>query len=173
MRASMPRLSNMMRVRTNDGVVDTDPSADPMGYGKLLEASYDHRVAQQRQQEDATPLQAGIDPAQAAYFKGFNRSQEDGAMGPAGYNRPWAGFLEAPQVIGENAGMPARLNPRGLSSSISSLRSRTRPGGEGPYGAFGSGPATEGPYGAFGSGPATEGPYGPLSTRRRIYGGEA
>lgn len=186
MRASMPRLTNLMRVRTNDGVVDADPSADPLGYGKLLEASSDHRVTQGRQREDATPLPAGLDPAQSEYFKTFNRSQEDGAMGPAGYNRPWAGFLEAPQVVGENAGMSSRIDAR----SMSALRSRTHPGADdGPYGAFGSGPATEGPYGSFGSGPATEGPYGrivgnstPLPeshesfvarTRRRIFGGQA
>lgn len=95
-------LQKALRVHTGEGDYTVDPSHDPTGYGNLLGRSYDARMAENRAVEDATPLEAGIDPAQNAYFKTFNRGQESAAMGPAGFNRNWAGFFEAPRVLEEN-----------------------------------------------------------------------
>jgi hypothetical protein len=38
---------------------------------------------------------AGIDPAQQAYFNALNDAEQQGATGPAGYNRQWVGLLQA------------------------------------------------------------------------------
>jgi len=48
--------------------------------------------------KDRTALQtpyAGIDPAQQAYFNALNDAEQQGATGPAGYNRQWVPLLEA------------------------------------------------------------------------------
>jgi hypothetical protein len=38
---------------------------------------------------------AGIDPAQQAYFNAMNDAEQQGATGPAGYNRQWVPLLQA------------------------------------------------------------------------------
>lgn len=99
---SLLGLQGALKVHTGDGDVDINPADDPLGYGNLLERNHDQRVAEMRTAEDAAPLNPSLDPAQNAFFKTFNRSQEDAAMGPAGFNRQWAGFLEAPNVLADN-----------------------------------------------------------------------
>lgn len=104
-------LQKALKVHTGDGDYEVDPSLDPQGYGDLLGRSRDQRVMESRAAADALPLEAGIDPAQDAYFKTVNRGAEDGAMGPAGFNRQWAGFLEAPRVLEDNnPGTRYRMN---------------------------------------------------------------
>lgn len=71
------------------------------GLRQALGQRHDQRVFDQRQEEDALPLPAGLDAAQNNYFKTFNRGQQDAAMGPSGYNRQWAAALEAPNVAAE------------------------------------------------------------------------
>lgn len=113
-------LQHALKVLTTGGVMEANPTADPSGYGGLLMQSHDHRVQEQRQEEDATPLPAGINPAQNNYFKTFNRGQQDAAMGPAGYNRQWAGYLEAPNVQAENDPHKLRMSYGSLDLPISS-----------------------------------------------------
>lgn len=115
-------LQKALKVRTAGGDVTVNPAEDPNGYGGLLGQHYDARMAEQRQVEDATPLPADVDPAQAAYFKTVNRGAQDAAMGPAGYNRQWAGFLEAPEVLAENnPGATYRIDPTGLGNPAAQL----------------------------------------------------
>ena len=112
-------LQKVLRVHTGTGGdYSVDPSRDPQGYGNVLERSYDARVQEDRAQEDAAPPNPSMNSAQATYFKTFNRGQEDAAMGPAGYNRKWAGFLEAPQVLEENnPGTTYRTNYSGMGAA--------------------------------------------------------
>lgn len=116
---SLVGLQKALRLHVGDGEdVTAFPAQDPQGYGYLLGRSRDQHILEDRQAADATP--DPINPAQANYFTAFNRGREDGAMGPAGYNRGWAKFFEAPRVIAENAGLRSRLDPSGMDVSTES-----------------------------------------------------
>lgn len=99
---SLLGLQKALKIHTGDGDYTIDPAQDPVGYANLLERSRDQRVLEARAVQDAAPVTPGLDPGQVQQNKVINRSAEDAAMGPAGFNRQWAGFFEAPNVLQDN-----------------------------------------------------------------------
>lgn len=89
-------LKKALTIHTGNGDVGIDPEQDPLGYKQLLGQSLDERVRTQRAAADAVaPPDMGTQIA---------RSAEDGATGPAGWNRNWAEFGEVPRVLEDNTG---------------------------------------------------------------------
>ncbi len=124
-----------LQLKSPSGDVTMDPAADPAGYTQGLFGSRDERVRQQRATEDASTNIMAPGYAQQYFNRSFNRAQEDGAQGPAGFNRDWVPFFEAQNVIADNnPGMKYKTDYSGLDLPTStaappSLRSLKRQGG--------------------------------------------
>lgn len=117
---SVQGLKKAMTVHTGSGDFTVDPGANPRGYQDLLEQSRDERVRVQREAEDAQLAQTPMQDRNPA-LEQFNRTQEDAAMGPNGYNRDWASFFEAPRVLDENTPGKVRVNYNPASARLAGL----------------------------------------------------
>lgn len=102
-------LQHALTLQTATGPVTLDPSQDPEGYARMLGESYDTRVAAQRASADATEPLTSEAPGRNYGLEQTIRAQQDAATGPAGWNRQWVPFLEAPQVQADNMGMTSRI----------------------------------------------------------------
>jgi hypothetical protein len=82
--------------KTPLSLIGLQQSMDPFGANRQLMDQYDAERQAGRQAEDEAPVNAGlVDPAQANYFKTFNRGQEDAATGPGGFDRQWVPLLQS------------------------------------------------------------------------------
>lgn len=122
-------LQKALRVHTLDGDFMVDPAQDPLGYKNLLERQHDAYSQESRaaaQQAAPDPLAFGRNPG----LEAFSRSQEDGATGVAGWNRNWAAWQEAPQVLADNTSAHVAVDYTG--ANLPKHTETLRPASESP-----------------------------------------
>jgi hypothetical protein len=104
-----------LQLKSPSGPLAIDPVANPDGYLEALGGSRDERVQEQRTAQDAASSVTDPGYAQTMFNRSFNRAQEDGAQGPAGFNRSWVPFFESQNVVADNhPGMKYQTNTSGL-----------------------------------------------------------